>query len=406
VALVAAVTRPTAGLLAALPSVLGTAAGVAALTLLTRRGDALVPASSDGEPARRSFLAAAGATGVAAAVAAGGGQVVGRRARSVAGERAGLALPPPVDEMAPVPAGVDPAVEGLTPYRTPNETFYRVDTALSVPNVPASSWSLRVHGMVEREVEIDFAELLDAGLVERMVTLTCVSNEVGGELAGNAVWLGLPVRELLRRAGPLPDADMVLSTSADGFTASTPLDTLTDDRDALLAVAMNGEPLPPEHGYPVRMVVPGLYGYVSATKWVVDLEVTRFDRVTAYWTDRGWSARGPVKTASRIDVPAGFARVSGRVPVAGVAWAQGRGIDAVEVQVDDGPWRAARLAPVVSADTWRQWVWEWDTAGVPAGNHRLTVRATDSTGETQTSERVPPIPDGATGWHSVSVRVE
>jgi DMSO/TMAO reductase YedYZ molybdopterin-dependent catalytic subunit len=236
-----------------------------------------------------------------------------------------------------------------------------------------------------------------------MITLTCVSNEVGGELAGNAVWLGYPLADLLARADPSSDADMLLSTSVDGFTASTPLDVVTDGRDALLAIGMNGEPLPVEHGFPARLVVPGLYGYVSATKWVTDLELTRFDRATAYWTDRGWAAKAPIKTASRIDVPGSFADLpAGRTVVAGVAWAQHRGVRSVEVQVDDGDWQAAELTAEASVDTWRQWFWEWDAE---AGNHTLRVRATDGAGDRQTDEKAPPFPDGSSGWHSVVVRV-
>jgi DMSO/TMAO reductase YedYZ molybdopterin-dependent catalytic subunit len=257
--------------------------------------------------------------------------------------------------------------------------------------------------MVAEEVEITFDDLLEADLVEAWITLTCVSNPVGGDLAGNAKWLGYPVRELLRRARPAADADMVLSTSVDGFSASTPLEVLQSSPEALLAIGMNDEPLPIEHGYPVRMVVPGLYGFVSATKWVVDLEVTRFADRTAYWTDRGWSAKAPVKTASRIDVPASFARLDpGPVTVAGVAWAQARGISRVEVQVDDGDWAEARLAEDFDVDTWRQWVFEWDAT---SGNHTLRVRATDGDGELQTPDEAEPIPDGASGWHSVVVRV-
>jgi DMSO/TMAO reductase YedYZ molybdopterin-dependent catalytic subunit len=231
-----------------------------------------------------------------------------------------------------------------------------------------------------------------------------VSNSVGGSLIGNALWTGVRVSDVLGIAGPHPDADAVLSTSHDGWTCGTPLDVLTDGRDSLFAVAMNGEPLPVEHGFPVRMVVPGLYGYVSATKWVVDLEVSRFDEITAYWTSRGWSERGPVKVSSRIDVPRSGATVrSGQVAVAGVAWAQHRGIDAVEVRVDGGPWQRAELGAVPSTDTWRQWVWRWDA---DEGRHDLDVRAITSDGEVQTEAQRPPAPDGATGWHRVSVTVE
>jgi DMSO/TMAO reductase YedYZ molybdopterin-dependent catalytic subunit len=365
------------------------------------------PANAGTAPdrSRRTVLAVSAAVAGVAVGAVAAGRLVGRAARDVASSRAGLRIPPPQDPAPPLPPGVDLTIDGLTPFQTPNPVFYRIDTALRVPRVDPGAWRLRVHGLVDREVELDFADLLDAGLVERWTTLTCVSNEVGGDLAGNALWSGVLLRDVLARAGPRQGADMVLSTSADGWTASTPLDVLTDDRGALLAVSMNGEPLPLEHGFPVRMVVPGLYGYVSATKWVVDLEVTTFAERTSYWTDRGWAPRGPVKTASRIDVPAPSTPVrAGRVVVAGVAWAQHRGIDAVEVQVDDGPWAPATLAAAPSEDTWRQWRWEWPDA--TAGQHRLRVRATDATGEVQTEERADPVPDGATGWHTVVVRVE
>jgi DMSO/TMAO reductase YedYZ molybdopterin-dependent catalytic subunit len=239
--------------------------------------------------------------------------------------------------------------------------------------------------------------------VERRITLACVSNEVGGRYAGNATWLGVPLRELLLRAGVDPDADAVRSTSVDGMTIGTPLSALLDDRGALLAVGMNGEPLPLEHGFPARMVVPGLYGYVSATKWVVDLEVTRFADFAAYWTERGFAEQAPIKTFSRIDVPTSFAQLdAGTNAVAGVAWAQNVGIAKVEVDVDGDGWRPARLAVEDDIATWRPWVYEWDAE---PGNHTIQVRATDKNGDTQTSQRVPPRPDGATGWHSVNVSV-
>jgi hypothetical protein len=257
--------------------------------------------------------------------------------------------------------------------------------------------------MVDNEVELDFTDVLQRRLIERRITLTCVSNEVGGDLAGNATWLGVPLAELLDEAGVQEGADALLSTSADGFTAGTPIAAIADGRDAMLAIGMNGEPLPIIHGFPARMVVPGLYGYVSATKWVTDIEVTRFDDVTAYWTDRGWAEQAPIKTASRIDVPESFAKLdAGTHAVAGVAWAQDRGIEKVEVRVDDGDWVEARLGTEDGQDSWRQWVYEWDAG---PGSHTLEVRATDQTGETQTEDETPPRPDGATGWDSRTVTV-
>jgi DMSO/TMAO reductase YedYZ molybdopterin-dependent catalytic subunit len=286
---------------------------------------------------------------------------------------------------------------------TDNDNFYRIDTALQVPVIDPETWSLSITGLVENPLQIDYATLSAKPLVEHMVTLTCVSNEVGGNLAGNALWLGYPIRELLAEARPQDGADMVLSTSDDGWTAGTPLEVLTDpDRQALLAIGMNGEPLPLEHGFPVRMVVPGLYGYVSATKWVTELKVTTFTADQGYWTPLGWSARGPIKIATRIDRPGRRTLDQGLVIVAGVAWAQHTGIAGVEVQIDSGPWQQAQLAEVAGPDTWRQWKFAWDAT---AGSHTITARATDASGKLQTAEVAPSAPDGATGYHQVAVKV-
>ncbi|MFI9402603.1 molybdopterin-dependent oxidoreductase [Nocardia sp. NPDC052316] len=359
-------------------------------------------ASPPEKPSRRRFLLLSAGVGAVAVGAAVAGQWIGARLRDVVADRAGFLVP----RAAPAPPlgpGVRLAVPGLTDFVTPNDRFYRVDTALQLPALTSGDWRLRIHGMVDRPLEVDFDQLRQRAAVERTITMTCVSNEVGGELAGTAVWTGYRLADLLAEAGVHPDADMLLSRSIDGFTASTPVAAVTDGRDALLAVGMNGEPLPIAHGYPARLIVPGLYGYVSATKWVVDLELTRFDRAEAYWTERGWAAQALVKTAARIDVPAAFATVpAGDVIVAGVAWAQRRGIDAVEVQVDDQPWQPATLADEYSTDTWRQWTWRWTAA---PGAHTLRVRATDRDGVTQTDRRVPPFPDGATGWHSRVITV-
>ncbi|MFD8249413.1 molybdopterin-dependent oxidoreductase [Nocardia sp. NPDC059691] len=358
---------------------------------------------SSAAPERRQVLRGLLVAGGLAAVTGIGGRVLGARRSDVSGERAAVQLPEPSAPAEPVAPGVDLRVPGLTPYLTANDDFYRIDTALIVPQVSKDGWSLRIHGMVDREIRLTWADLALRPVEEHLVTLACVSNPVGGDLIGNARWLGYRVDQLLAEAGPHPDADMVLSHSADGWTAGTPLAVLTDGRDALLAVGMNGEPLPVRHGYPARLVVPGLYGYVSATKWVTELEVTRFDRATAYWTRRGWSALGPIKTGIRIDTPRARGRLQpGRIPIAGVAWAQHRGIRAVEVQVDNGPWQQARLSEEQSIDTWRQWVFDWDAT---SGPHTLRARATDGAGETQTAERRDVIPDGATGYPSVTVSV-
>ncbi|MGY1947310.1 molybdopterin-dependent oxidoreductase [Nocardia asiatica] len=365
-------------------------------------------ASADAErasstPERRQVLQGLLVAGGLAVVTGVGGRLLGARRSDVSGERAAVRLPEPSAPAEALPPGVDLRVPGLTPYLTPNDDFYRIDTALIVPQVSKDSWSLRIHGMVDREIRLSWADLAHRPAEEHLVTLACVSNPVGGDLIGNARWLGYRMDQLLAEAGPHPDADMVLSRSADGWTAGTPLAVLTDGRDALLAIGMNGEPLPVRHGYPARLVVPGLYGYVSATKWVTELEVTRFDRATAYWTRRGWSALGPIKTGTRIDTPRARNRLQpGRITVAGVAWAQHRGIRAVEVQIDNGPWQQARLSEELSIDTWRQWVFDWDAA---SGPHTIRARATDATGETQTAERRDVIPDGATGHPSVTVQV-
>ncbi|MEU7144296.1 molybdopterin-dependent oxidoreductase [Nocardia sp. NPDC046473] len=365
--------------------------------------------SSPGGPAprggasRRRFLTLAVGVGAVAVGAAVAGQWIGARLRDVVADRAGFVVPRPVVPAPPAEPGVRPAVPGLTEFVTPNDRFYRVDTALQLPALTSGNWRLRIHGMVDRPMELDFDELRRRVAVERMITMTCVSNEVGGELAGTAVWTGYPLADLLAEVGVRPEADMLLSRSIDGFTAGTPVSAVTDGRDALLAVGMNGEPLPIAHGYPARLIVPGLYGYVSATKWVIDLELTRFDRAKAYWTERGWGAQALIKTASRIDVPAAFATVpAGNLTVAGVAWAQHRGIDTVEIQVDDQPWQPATLADEYSTDTWRQWTWSWTAT---PGPHTLRVRATDRSGTVQTDHRTPPFPDGSTGWHSRVITV-
>ena len=394
-----------------LPTVIGMIVGLMALGWLTRlaaraaQGTGETAADAPATPMdRRAFLKAAAFGGAAAVVLGIGGRAVEAVRGGIRQVREAIRLPAPARPAAPLPAGVQAPVAGMPPYTTPNAEFYRIDTALVVPQVDPNSWRLRVHGMVEQEVELGYAELMESELVEADVTLTCVSNAVGGDLAGNARWLGLPLRQVLERARPLPGADMVLSTSADGFSASTPLEVLRDGRNALLAVGMNGEPLPLEHGFPVRMVVPGLYGFVSATKWVVDLEVTRFADQKAYWTVRGWDAHGPIKLASRIDVPRGFARLpAGTVDLGGTAWAQGTGISRVEVQFDGGEWREAVLAAEATVDSWRQWSYRWEDA--EPGDHTARVRAYDATGAQQTGERADPAPNGATGWHEVRFSV-
>lgn len=360
---------------------------------------------------RRALLLGAGAvvTG-GAAIALGlarqrdrGGSILdalGGGPSPVEREAASLALP-----VTPgtVPDGADFGVRGLTPFRIPSQDFYRIDTSDTPPTLLAKDWKLRIHGMVEREVTLTYDDLLARQLTEAWVTLSCVSNDVGGDLIGNAWWSGVRIAPLLAEAGVHPDADAVLQTSVDGWNCGTPIQVLTDDRDAMLAIAMNGRPLPQEHGYPVRMVVPGLYGYVSATKWVTDLEVTRFDRFEAYWTKLGWAPQGPVKTESRIDVPRSSTVKAGRVQVAGVAWAPHTGIEKVEIRLDGQAWAPTELGRVPGIDSWVQWR---TTIEVGKGLHHVAVRATDAGGYTQTGVNADVVPDGATGWHLVEFTAE
>lgn len=410
-----------AGLAATGPSLGGAAAGAAAfLVLLHLAGTAdhsSVDTAAAGDdqqnrtparPGRRAFFGLAAGLSAVGIAAVAAGQSAATLARSAAGTVTKLVLPRPATSAPEIPAGAELDVSGLTPLVTETSDFYRIDTALFPPSIDAGTWMLRVHGMVENEFTITMAELLDLPLQEHYVTLTCVSNEVGGDLVGNAKWLGYPIRDLLARAKPHTGADMVLSGSDDGFTASTPLEVLTDDRAALLAVAMNGHALPRDHGYPARLVVPGLYGYVSTTKWVTDLEVTRFADREAYWTTRGWSTHGPVLVASRIDVPRPGATVApksgDRIVTAGMAWAQHTGIAKVQVRIDNGDWAEAELSEKLTADTWRQW--RCEHTGLSSGTHTVAVRAIDQAGNVQTSERRPPIPGAATGLHERQFTVE
>lgn len=361
-----------------------------------------VPAGT--QVGRRTFLAWAGGLTVAGALAAVGGAAMSGLVRAGSAVASALKLPVPANQAPPIPAAAELGIPGLAPVVTPVADFYRIDTAFVVPSIEPADWRLRIHGRVDQEVDIGWDELMELDFEEFDVTLMCVSNSVGGPYTGNARWLGTRIQPLLDRAGPQPEADMVLSQSVDGWTASTPLDVLLErDRSAILAVAMNGDPLTPEHGAPVRMVVPGLYGYVSATKWVTDLELTRFDEKTAYWTRGGWAERGPVKLQSRIDVPRpGKPIPAGPTQIAGVAWHQHVGIAGVEVRIEEGPWLAAELAEAIGIDTWVQWHLAWDP--VP-GHYTLAVRAIGADGEVQTGAVSSVLPDGATGYHTYRVLV-
>ncbi|MGH3518463.1 MAG: molybdopterin-dependent oxidoreductase [Haloechinothrix sp.] len=401
IGVVAVLARPDLGQLALLAPVASLLVGGGVFRWLHEW--ALRAQSADtraqGADTRRRFLGVAAGAGIAGAA----GQWLVTRADPESARRAVGRLVP-VRPARRVPAGAEFAADGTPTFLTPNADFYRIDTALVVPRRNTKDWRLRVHGMVERALTLSYADLRSRALVERTITLACVSNPVGGPYVSTANFLGVDLRDLLHEAGIRPGAEQLLSTSADGFTAGTPIDVVLEaDRGSMLALGMNGEPLPVEHGFPVRMVVPGLYGYVSATKWLTDLEVTTWAARQGYWIPRGWAREAPIKTQSRIDAPASGSRLpAGTVVVAGTAWAPHSGIRRVEVSVDDGPWRIAELAEQVNVDSWRMWRAELRLA---PGAHRVRCRATDGGGRPQTGTRRPVLPDGATGWHSVALHV-
>jgi len=405
----------------AVPSVVGALAGMAALVLLVRAaaGSRERPRPPGALLADRRLFLKGGVAGAGLAVIGGfGGRALQHTRYDASAARAAIRLPEPVpgpDTGAGASAGPGSGAaeaSGLhnfdlgksgVPFATPAASFYRIDTALSVPQLDPDTWSLRISGMVDRPLTLSYADLLARPLVERWITLACVSNEVGGQLISNARFRGVLLAPLLREAGISAEASQLLAVSSDGMTIGSPTAVVLDGRDAMLAVGMNGEPLPVEHGFPVRMVVPGLYGYVSACKWIVELRATTFQNYQAYWVQGGWAPQGPVKLASRIDRPSsGTVAVGASVPVAGIAWDQHVGVSRVEVQVDDGRWQPATLAPVPSVDSWRQWVYLWTPES--AGAHRLRVRAYDSAGRPQDEAVADPFPSGATGLHSVTVR--
>jgi len=402
----AAVHRPGAGWAAALPPLSGAALGAAVLARLVPTASA-GPAETPGPSRaplgwdRRRFLTTGGA-------AAAGAMVAGGLARSVDGRRVAsirqdipTSLPPVTGPPVLIPAGAE--VNPVTPFVTPNRDFYRIDTALSFPRIALDRWHVAITGLVDRPLTLTYDDLRRRPQVERVITLACVSNEVGGRYISNAVFQGVLLADVLNEAGVQAGAEQVFSTSVDGWTCGFPVAAALDGRDAMIALGMNGEALPLEHGFPARLVVPGLYGYVSATKWLKSIELTTWDGATGYWVPRGWAREAPIKTQSRIDVPrSGQTVAAGPARIAGVAWAQHRGIAEVEVRVDDGPWQEADLGDDVSDDAWRQWVIDWEAT---AGRHTIQVRATDRTGTTQTADRAAPAPDGATGYHTIEVTV-
>jgi DMSO/TMAO reductase YedYZ molybdopterin-dependent catalytic subunit len=382
-------------------SVASVGAGVAVLRglLATRPADGVqMPNWS-----RRRFIGTSLA--VAGVAVAGGalGRWIGEQMR-VATPVDVPPIPDPVNPLPQLAAGTDLGIPGVAAIVTPNAEFYRIDTSLLTPSVDAATWRLSVTGMVDRSLTFTYDDLLALPLYEQYVTIACVSNEVGGDLVGNALWTGARLREVLDMAGVQPGATQVVGRAFDGWTAGFPTEwVMTDEREALIAVAMNGEPLPAEHGFPARLIVPGLFGYVSATKWLAEIELTTWEGFDGYWVPLGWAKEGPILTQSRIDVPRSGSSLSpGEIAVAGVAWAPDRGVTQVEVQVDDGPWGPAELSVPISEATWVQWRYSWDAS---PGSHTIRVRATDGTGTAQDSQVTRPPPDGARGYHTIQVSV-
>jgi len=395
----AAMTRPTARLLDLLPALATAIVGVGALLGLRRLLEPAAAGLRGSGASRRTFLV--GAAGITAGAAVAG--ALGQRLAERATDTSGLTLPSPANPTAPLPAGVESTVQGVSPFRTPTASFYRVDTNLTVPRVSVGSWSLEIDGDVRSPFTLTYDELLAMPMIERDITLTCVSNEVGGGYVGAARWLGVRLTDVLDRAGVGTRSDQLLSTAVDGFTISTPLAVVRDGRDAMIAVGMNGEPLTDTHGFPARLVTPGLYGFVGATKWLTKLTLTTYAAQQSYWTQRQWATNAPVKTSARIDTPAPLSTVPpGRTVIGGVAWAQHRGVGKVEVQIDGGAWQSAQLGPDAGIDYWRQWFVPWDAT---TGQHTLAVRATDLTGALQTDQRATPFPDGSSGIQQVVVIV-
>jgi DMSO/TMAO reductase YedYZ molybdopterin-dependent catalytic subunit len=409
VGLLAVQGRPDTSAVGAFSAVVAAVVGVTVLLLLLRAAPKRAPHSRRRNPesaepqgdaaegmSRRGFLGTSAAVAAGAGIAGYGGQLVLASADPSKVGTIAAAKP-----LAPLPSGIDFVADGGLPFTTPNDVFYRVDTSLQPPQINVNDWQLKIHGMVNKEMTLSFQDLIKRPLIEERITMTCVSNEVGGDLVSSADWVGVSLRDLLMEAGVQPGADQILSTASGGYSAGTPLNVVLEpDRGALLAVNMNGEPLPVIHGFPVRMIVPGIYGFASATKWITDIELTTFAAKQAYWIPRGYAAKAPIKTESKITVPGGFQQVkAGRVTATGTAWMQGVGIKSVEVMLDSGPWQQARLATEVNKDTWR--MWRIDLENVPAGSHTLACRATDANGTLQTQERASTLPDGAAGWHSV-----
>lgn len=404
IAVVAVLSRPEASVLDLLPSVVAAITAPLALALLARKQtEASAADAGEGEKSsngRRGVLITIGALTAIAAV----GGVAGRVINKLRLRPEDVDLPTAADPAPALPRGLDDQVPGITPFETPINDFYRVDTRLDTPIVSADDWTLTVDGDVDKKLTITFDELLAMPMIERNITLTCVSNSVGGPYIGSARWLGVPLKDILDMAGVGNKADQILSTDFDGMKISTPLDLATDGRDAMIVVGMNGKPLEREHGFPVRMIIPGLYGFISATKWLTKLTLTTYDDQKAYWTDREWATDAPIKISARIDTPKALATLDpGKVVIGGVAWAQERdGISGVQVRIDGGAWVDATLGPDGGENYWRQWFYPWDAK---KGSHRIAVRAMSGNGEAQVAVRAEPFPNGASGLHELLVNV-
>ncbi|MFM8648899.1 MAG: molybdopterin-dependent oxidoreductase [Actinomycetota bacterium] len=399
---VAIAERPGHGITSHIAPWLGIVSGAVAYTVATDRWsarwwDRRTPHESRAPLGwdRRRFFRTTATIGAAAAATGIVGRVVSQQRRGDYVAAVPNALPAVDDPSTPL---IDEGFHPTEPFVTPAGDFYRIDTALSIPYTTVDKWSLSISGLVDQPLVLTYDDLVARPQVERMITICCVSNEVGGRYVGNAVWQGVLLADLLDEVGVKPEAEQLFSRSLDGWTSGFPIEVARDGRDAMIAIGMNGDSLPFEHGFPARLIVPGLYGYVSATKWLSSIELTTWADDVGYWVPLGWSRLAPIKTQSRIDVPRIGERVpAGRFRLAGVAWATHTGIERVEVRIDEGEWRVAELSRDVSDDTWRQWVLDWDAT---PGEHRVTVRATDRSGYVQTSEQRAPAPDGATGWHS------
>jgi DMSO/TMAO reductase YedYZ molybdopterin-dependent catalytic subunit len=403
VAAFTALNRPAAELTDVVPSIVAAVVGTGALWLLVRRADDITVIESGGiaaGPSRRGLLITAAAVAGTAALMGEAGRLIGHYRQRLTD----IAFPKPAEPAPPFPTGIEDRYPGITPLRVDTGDFYRVDTRLDVPIVDIDGWSLKIDGMVDRELELTFDDLLGMPLVERDITLTCVSNSVGGPYIGGARWLGVRLTDLLDLAGVQDGADQIFSTDVDGMTIGTPYELATDGRDAMVAIAMNGEPLPREHGYPARMVVPGLYGFISACKWIERITLTTYAARDSYWTKRDWATHAPIKVSSRIDTPKVLQTIdAGDTFIGGVAWAQQNGgVAGVQVQVDGGGWQDAMLGPSAGNDYWRQWYLPWTAE---PGSHNLSCRVVDGQGQTQTAARMEPFPEGSSGIQTLIVKV-